>query len=286
MTSSRSNRKAPPPSESGSTRLPSEVQSRSPWGPAAALVVVGFAAGVIWPHLAGVELAPKPPADALARPKSSATEEAPVDNRPDAPARIQEQQVKLIETIVVHCDDGGKRLESCDTPPFQDVAIGRLANLANCDAAKGSSGKLSIGFDLDFETGKIRKIVHGKSTTLPKKTTQAVLACAEREFETAALSDVAHLHQRYLLFFVAEFTPPGSIDREEQGDDIATASGTATVVFGSVRIHEEPTLESKSKGNLLFGSRITVTGRKDDWYRVKYDAKGREGWVHRNAIGM
>ena len=37
---------------------------------------------------------------------------------------------------------------------------------------------------------------------------------------------------------------------------------------------------------ILRGTRVVVTGRKDDWYRVKYDAKGSEGWVFKTAIGM
>jgi hypothetical protein len=37
---------------------------------------------------------------------------------------------------------------------------------------------------------------------------------------------------------------------------------------------------------VLSGTRVSVTGRQGDWYRVKYDGKGAEGWVFRTAIGM
>jgi len=31
---------------------------------------------------------------------------------------------------------------------------------------------------------------------------------------------------------------------------------------------------------------VVVTGRQGDWYRVKYDAQGREGWVHGAGLGL
>jgi SH3-like domain-containing protein len=37
---------------------------------------------------------------------------------------------------------------------------------------------------------------------------------------------------------------------------------------------------------VLSGTRVSVSGRNGDWYRIKYDAKGGEGWVFRTAIGM
>jgi hypothetical protein len=34
------------------------------------------------------------------------------------------------------------------------------------------------------------------------------------------------------------------------------------------------------------GTRVVVTGKNGDWFRIKYDAKGSQGWVYRTAIGM
>ena len=31
---------------------------------------------------------------------------------------------------------------------------------------------------------------------------------------------------------------------------------------------------------------MVVTGKSGDWFKVKYDAKGNQGWVYRTAIGM
>jgi SH3-like domain-containing protein len=40
------------------------------------------------------------------------------------------------------------------------------------------------------------------------------------------------------------------------------------------------------KARLLYGTKVFVTGRQGDWYRIRYDAHGREGWVHKNALAM
>ncbi|MGC4064548.1 MAG: SH3 domain-containing protein [Polyangiaceae bacterium] len=37
---------------------------------------------------------------------------------------------------------------------------------------------------------------------------------------------------------------------------------------------------------VLGGTRLVVTGRQGDWYRVKYDAQGNEGFVFKSAIGL
>ena len=40
------------------------------------------------------------------------------------------------------------------------------------------------------------------------------------------------------------------------------------------------------KATLTYGTEVFVTGRQGDWYRVKYDAKGNEAWVHKNALAL
>jgi SH3-like domain-containing protein len=37
---------------------------------------------------------------------------------------------------------------------------------------------------------------------------------------------------------------------------------------------------------VLGGTRLAVTGRQGDWYRVKYDSEGHEGFVFKAAIGL
>jgi hypothetical protein len=37
---------------------------------------------------------------------------------------------------------------------------------------------------------------------------------------------------------------------------------------------------------ILRGTRVVVTGRQGDWYKVRYDAKGNEAWVFKAAIGL
>jgi uncharacterized protein YgiM (DUF1202 family) len=47
-----------------------------------------------------------------------------------------------------------------------------------------------------------------------------------------------------------------------------------------------PSREDEVVARVLRGTRVSVTGRQGDWYRVKYDGKGNEGWVFRTAVGM
>jgi SH3-like domain-containing protein len=53
-----------------------------------------------------------------------------------------------------------------------------------------------------------------------------------------------------------------------------------------VAIIREKPKDGPVVARILRGTRVVVSGRQDDWYRVKYDAKGSEGWVFKTAIGM
>jgi len=68
--------------------------------------------------------------------------------------------------------------------------------------------------------------------------------------------------------------------------NVTPASGVATVSWDTALVRTAPDRESKVVARVLSGTRVGVTGRSGDWYRVKYDAKGREGWVFRTSIGM
>jgi SH3-like domain-containing protein len=53
-----------------------------------------------------------------------------------------------------------------------------------------------------------------------------------------------------------------------------------------VAIVRDKPKEGEIVARILRGTRVIVTGRQDDWYRIKYDAKGTEGWVFGAAIGL
>ena len=51
-------------------------------------------------------------------------------------------------------------------------------------------------------------------------------------------------------------------------------------------VRSQPAKDGEVVARVLSGTRVSVSGRNGDWYRIKYDAKGGEGWVFRTAIGM
>ncbi len=260
------------------------------------IAAVCFAIGVLWPTLSGVSLVPTVPTKEQkapkAKPKPSHAEMAPTSEVPvaamvpQAPEKTTAPRAEIEKSLVVNCrDDKDRRLSECDKPAFDDVAVDRLRALATCPEAKDADGVLSIGFELDFEKEKITKISSGKSSTVTDSTAQALLDCAKKEFLSATLRGVEHTHARYLIFYMVKLLPPGAVVVEEPEEKAVGASGSATVIWNSARIRSQPE-EGKVRGQLLYGTKVVVVGRKGDWYKVRYDAKGSEGWIHKNALAM
>jgi uncharacterized protein YgiM (DUF1202 family) len=51
-------------------------------------------------------------------------------------------------------------------------------------------------------------------------------------------------------------------------------------------LRSTPTKDGEVVARLLRGTRLVVTGRQTEWYKVKYNSKNDEGWVFRTAIGL
>ncbi len=282
--------------------VPSNEADRPKLGQVGAIAGVCFAIGVIWPTLAGVKLVPTVPTKehkekpkAEPKPERSPSSRAPTSEVPVAAAVPRETgqgeqsgpSVQIDKTLVVNCrDKDDRKLSECDKPGFDDVAENRLKALASCEGAQDATGVLSIGFDLDFGELKIKKISKGKSSTLDDETADGLVECAKREFMSATLQGVEHTHARYLVFYMVDFKPPGASEAESlEADPQVNAKGTATIIWNSARIRTEPK-DGKLKTRLLYGTRVVVTARQGDWYKVRYDARGNEGWVHKNALAM
>lgn len=261
-----------------------------------AIAVVCFLIGLAWPTLAGLKLVPSvptraepanspsksptpTPARAAAVPVSKA---APTNGTDTAASRAS---VLVKDSLTVSCKDAdGKKVSQCDKPGFDAVAQPRLQALLSCEAVKDLSGTLSIGFELDFAAEKITRIVHGKSTTFNETVTAGLLDCAKREFMTATLRGVEHKYPNYLQFYVLQFLPAATLAAGST-DPVVAASGTATIVWNSARVRSQPN-GGDVKTQLLYGTRLVVTARQGDWFRVRYDAQGSEGWVHKNALAL
>jgi hypothetical protein len=296
--------------------LPRAVDDKPVWSRVGLIAAAGFVLGVAWPHLAGVRLGPNPPSDArpaiadTAAPATAAPTAAPSvvaavpSAAPSAEPASNQQLVVVGPGTIQRCFDAKrKRLDDCGELEFDPIATPRLQALANCPSALGLEGQLSIGFDIDFKKKQVH-VAKGKKTTLPSSTVQGVLQCAAREFANVELTDVPHEHPRYSLLYTATFHPPGKHPTaavapangegpaEKQGDagdaagtttSEASASGTATVRWDTALIRKEPK-DGGIAARAVRGTRLTIVGRRGDWYRVEVGKK--TGWVYRGAIGL
>ena len=60
----------------------------------------------------------------------------------------------------------------------------------------------------------------------------------------------------------------------------------ATVVWNSAIIRDAPSEKGARVAQILSGTRVAVVGRHNNWYKIKYDSKGNEGWVYKGALGL
>ncbi|HEY3495208.1 MAG TPA: SH3 domain-containing protein [Polyangiaceae bacterium] len=274
------------------------------------IALAGFGVGIAWPRLAGIRLVPElPQAAASSSPDLSGAPDEPATAAktasaapapPPPPTPTPEpvapgfQPPVVGEAQVTSCRDaGGGKIGSCDAVDFDRVARARLSSLEGCDDARKVSGTLSLGFELDFTTERVTRVTSGKATALDESALSTLLACYKESFSKVSLAGIPHEHQRYTVFYRVEFK--AAVDEPARAPaagsaappvNITPASGVATVSWDTALVRVAPDRDSKVVARVLSGTRVGVTGRSGDWYRVKYDARGREGWVFRTSIGM
>jgi hypothetical protein len=276
------------------------------------IAAVGFAIGIAWPRLAGVKLVPSVPvpaaAEASARELTGApaevkppgTEPGPVAPSSAAPEKPPAERILVSDVQVASCkNEHGKRVQTCDRVDFDRVAREHLRELSACPGTEGAAGVLSLGFDLDFENDKIKNIQSGKSTSLERENVDRLLGCARERFSNVSLVGIAHEQAAYTLFYRLELLAPATaVKPGKQGDEPAgassaganaeatPASGRATVSWDVALVRSAPARDGEVQARVLSGTRVIVTGKNGDWFRIKYDARGNQGWVYRTAIGM
>ena len=189
----------------------------------------------------------------------------------------------------------GKRVQACDRVDFDRVARAPLRELSACSGTDDAAGVLSLGFELDFEGEKIKSIQSGKSTSLEQDNVDLLLGCARQAFANAPRRHCAReaLYTRLSLELLA---PPGQATKPSAGEadgaarattnEDTPASGHATVSWDVALVRSAPARDGEVRARVLSGTRVVVTGKNGDWFRIKYDAKGSQGWVYRTAIGM
>jgi Bacterial SH3 domain len=275
------------------------------------IAVVGFAIGIAWPRLAGVRLVPSVPVPAAAEASARELTGAPAVVKPvetapppaaPTPARPEKppgDRVLVSDVQVASCrNEHGKKSQTCDKVDFDRVAREHLRELSACPGTEAASGVLSLGFELDFAKDKIKSIQSGKSTSLEQEQVDRLLACARERFSNVSLVGIPHEQNVYSLFYRLELIAPVSAARAEAGTadapasapsaepEASPASGRATVSWDVALVRAEPTRDGEVRARVLNGTRVVVTGKQGDWFRIKYDARGSQGWVYRTAIGM
>jgi hypothetical protein len=276
------------------------------------IALIGFAIGIAWPRLAGVKLVPSVPVPAAVEASARELTGAPLENKPNEPAvppapsaaapeKPPAERLLVSDVQVASCrNEHGKRVQTCDRVDFDRVAREHLRELASCPGTEDAAGVLSLGFDLDFEGDKIKNIQSGKSTSLEQDSVDRLLGCARERFANVSLQGVPHEQATYSLYYRLELlapagpdgkpTPggPGAAAAASAGatDEATPASGHATVSWDVALVRASPARDGEVRARVLAGTRVVVTGKSGDWFRIKYDARGSQGWVYRTSIGM
>jgi hypothetical protein len=279
---------------------PSETETVPPRiGRVTAVMLACFSVGVAWPLLGGLDFVQRPPgssakaaeAEVNANEADSSPSALATPGEPPAlhvaPMLTTNEVVRIENHKVESCQgDAGEAVARCDEPNLQAVIEAPIAKLATCDAAEGVSGVLSLGMYLDFARGSVTRIRAGASTTLPKAKTAALMACAEGKLVGTLLDEVEHEHGRYWVYYWVRFLPPSTpIDAAPAPLEVVKASGRATIGWTTAGVRDNPSPRAKVATQLSYGTRVSVTGRAGDWYRVERAGKSL-GWLHRKAIGM
>jgi len=249
------------------------------------IALVGFGVGVVWPRLAGVSLVPEPPVEHSA--PVEASEPAPAAGQAEAAPRaiLAKERMAIGPAKITSCrDQAGQPVADCGTLEVDALLHPTLLSLTECPAASGAFGTLSLGLDLDLAKGKIEKVQSGRSTDLPAAVTKEILRCAEKGLSLLSPARIKGQQASYTIYYVLEFKTPEEVI--QTGSEVTPASGKGTVRWQTALIRKEPARDGEVLSRLLSGSEVIVTGRQGDWYRVKYDAQGREGWVHGAALGL
>lgn len=292
--------------------VPNQKQETLRFGRVGLIVTAGFLIGIVWPRVAGFKLVPSvpsQPAESSSADLTGAPGEAkgqapvapgatsdpepppgPAEAAPPSPA----DRLQVSEPQFVTCKAKGKKLkDECDHIEFDRLVRPHIQALSSCAGADAMVGLLSIGFDLDFESQTVKAVKTGKSTTLSAHDTEALVACEKKELANVSLVGIPHKHDSYSIFYRVDFpkadAPKAGTEPAESAaavGDVTEATGHATVAWDVALVRSSASRDGAVVARVLQGTRITVTGRRGDWYRIKYDVKGNVGWVYRTAIGM
>ena len=285
--------------------LPPRSADNPAWAKVGAIALVGFAVGVLWPRVAGWKLGPDVPGDAHPAAAAAARAEREKAKEPALMATTHAPpaaamsgaaaagsggdgfEISAVE--ITRCRDAkGKAVEKCDEIALDPLLQPRLRDLTKCPSAIGLSGKVQLGFDLDFKH-KSLKVQRAKGK-LPRTTLDGLTKCAERALSGVSFDDLTHEQVRYAAEYKLGFgaKPEAAKDeppKEAKKDEPAADTKTVEVSWRSTQVRESP-----KTGNVIArlskGAKVTVLEQKDGWYKVEFGDPKRQGWVFREAIGQ
>ncbi len=277
--------------------LPPRSADSPAWAKVGLIAVAGFVVGVAWPRVAGWKLGPDVPSDARA---ATSAREAREKKEPALMATTQATaatsaapgpsgdgfEVSAVE--ITRCRDAkGKVVDKCDELALDPLLQPRLRDLTKCPSAIGLTGKVQLGFDLDFKH-KALKVQRAKAK-LPRTTLDGLTRCAERALSGVSLDDLAHEQVRYSaeykLSFGAAPEPAKDEPPKDAKPDAAPEAKAVEITWRTTQVRKEPKTGAVI-ARLSKGAKATVLEQRDGWYRIEFGEPKKQGWVFREAIGQ
>jgi Bacterial SH3 domain len=299
-------------------QIPTAADDRPAWSRVGIIAATGFVLGVAWPKLAGVHVGPNVPGDLKGQPEAaaSASAAAPPSSaapvlaapapatsaaaaQPETPAAALKETVVVGPGKIVKCSDKkNKKVTDCGELQLDPVAVPKLEALAECASAVGVSGKLVVGFEIDFEKKEVHVVKSRKDKpTVPAGTVNGIVKCAGKAFGNVPLEEVPHKLRHYTVQYGLTFYPPGSVPEKPnagapaEGDEPAAgattseagAEGAAIVSWDTALVRKDPK-DGEVVMRLVRGTKVKIVGKRNEWYKIESNSK--TGWIYRGAIGL
>lgn len=302
-------------------QIPTAAEDRPAWSRVGIIAATGFILGVAWPKLAGVHIGPNVPGDLKAQAEPAASASAVAAAPPAsaatpalaaatpagsagtpaeaAPAASLKESVVVGPGKITKCaDKKNKKISDCGELQLDPVAVPKLESLAECASAVGVSGKLVVGFEIDFEKKEVHVVRSKKDKpTVPAGTVGGIVKCAGKAFGNVPLEDVPHKFRHYTVQYGLTFYPPGSVPEKPnagtgtEGDEPAAgattseagAEGSAIIGWDTALVRKDPK-DGEVVIRLVRGTKVKIVGKRNEWYKI--ESGGKTGWVYRGAIGL
>lgn len=301
--------------------IPRPGSDQPAWSRVGAIGLAGFLIGIAWPRIAGVRIGPSVPGDLRAQieataspagsaaprasgaasaapaPSGSAAAVPPSAGSADPAVSANQELVVVGAGKITKCfEKKDKKIEDCEKLLFDPIAVPRLKELSKCPSALGLEGKMTIGFEVNFDKKEVQVSKPKKVVGMPSTTVNGILQCAAHDFGNVTLDEVPHKFRRYTLAYTLNFYKPGkhpgAAENADGGDgDNAAgattseteATGNAVIASDSVSLRKEAKGKEKV-GRLVRGTKVKILAKQNDWYKV--ESGSNVGWVYRTAIGL